>query len=149
MPIYNRSRSLPETVADIDREVADFKDSQRSGFDIFVPKINTIDDSLYDVVVTGKGFANGEFFTVRFEADNQTEPNSRIFMSVYTNASATTPANPDELFLTAQLELEDSSNQDGVSEWFINFYILDSAPFTTAYGKIYVIGSDEGTVSIV
>lgn len=149
MPIYNRQNNLPQTVKSISDEVKRFKDVQFSGDDIWVPKVNTIDSSAFDVEVHGKGFANGEFFTVRFAATNQDEPNSRIFISAYTDAAATTPADPDDLQLTAQLEIEDSINPDGISEWFINFYILDSASITDVYGKIYVIGSDDGEVSIL
>lgn len=149
MAIYNRQNNLPESVKELKKEVGRFKDTQFSGNDIWVPKVNTIDDSPYDLEVHGKGFSNGVFPTIRFEADNQNEPNSRIFMSVYTDSSMTNPADPDDLQLTAQLEILDSIDPDGVSEWLINFYILDSASITDAYGKIYVIGSDTGTVTIL
>lgn len=149
MPIYDRSRSFVESIKDIKDEVQDYKSSQFSGFDVWVPKSNVINNAPFDVEVHGKGFSNGEFFTVTFDADNQSEPLARIFMAAYTDSGATNPANPDDLFLTGQLEISDSIDQDGHSEWFINFYIRDSASITDAYGKIYILSSDTGTVAIV
>lgn len=146
--IYMRDETIPATISRIKRNIQELNNVQFTGLDIYVPKENTVNNAIYDVHISGQDYINGAFFYVEHTADTQTMPNSKVYIAVSSTPDMLTPVNSNDIFLTSDFLPEDSSDQNGISKWLVNFYIVFGASISNAYAKVYVLSTDTGSVSL-